>query len=72
MEMGNIESGNPSLSVFEARVRQIWQEVQLQGGNDYEPSAFQEILRKLHSEEISGSEAVIEALRIQERKEDYH
>lgn len=42
------------------------------GANDYEPGAIGNILRKLTNDEIEPEEAVRQAFRIENSKQDYH
>ncbi len=56
----------------ETVVRAIWQEAHAMGGNDFEPSAFETILEQLKLGKLTGEEAVREARRIRNSKEEYH
>lgn len=52
-----------------AEVRAIFQEIATMGGNNYEPSAIEEILRALQEGEITGEEAVSRARGIRDSKQ---
>ncbi len=72
MKENNIESPNVSEERARMRILEIRDEVNAMGGNDYEFSALKKILEKLKTRQISGYEAVGQALEIRNRKEDYH
>lgn len=65
---------NPQLGVQEAyaQIEGIRQQAMAMGANDYEPSAFDGVLRALTNGDISPAEAVQQAEAIIGSKQSYH
>jgi hypothetical protein len=53
-------------------IQMIRQETLMMGANDYEPSAFDSILERYQSGQLSAEEALANARQIQASKQDYH
>lgn len=74
--MEKVENPNPLQDELyqdpENLVRIILQEMMMSWSVDQEPTLIEDILKKYHNGLISGPEAVAEARRIADSRQDYH
>ena len=54
------------------KIKVLEQQVQQEGNVDSEISLFEEIMRKLLSNELTPNEAIIQAQNIIDRRQNYH
>ena len=65
-------SGEQTVSKAIAQIAGIESQARVMGANDYEPNAFESIRLRLTGGDITPKEAILEAQRILESKQDYH
>jgi len=59
-------------NLIEKTIKAIENEVSVMGGNDYEIPALEKLIESIRNEELSPKEALNQAEKIRDSKQNYH